>query len=76
MIHVCSCLHKAKEEMDLLLFVALTFSQITYFFHFHLTVCNINLENTQKEQLIQQPFQIVTSGLFFASSGSLSEVSS
>lgn len=67
---------KPKRKMDLLLFLALIFSQITPFFHFHLTFCNINLENTQKEQLTQQPFQIVTSGLVFASSGSLSEVSS
>lgn len=59
-----SCIEKAKEEMDLLLFAVDTLTQITSIFPLSSCFLNINLENIQKKQLTQQPFQIVMSGLF------------
>lgn len=63
MIYMCSRLQKAKEECIFYYSWLILSPKSPLFFHFHLTVCNINLENIQKEQLTQQPFQIVTSDL-------------
>lgn len=52
-VHKCSCLH--EEEMDLFL-LWLIFSPKSPIFHFHLTILNIILENTQKERLTHKTF--------------------